>query len=61
MNGKQVIKMLKKRGRHVIRINGSHYRLGKQNVRTMVLVYGKRDLGVALINAIEQQTGEKLT
>jgi len=61
MNGKQVLKILKERGWEILRVNGSHHRLGKGNARTTVPVHGKRDLGTGLIKAIEQQTEEKLT
>ncbi len=58
--GKQVIKLLKKDGWQILRVHGSHYRLGKGNKRTTVPVHGKRDLGPGLLAAIEQQTGVKL-
>ena len=61
MNGKQIIKILKEHGWQVLRINGSHHRLGKHDARTTVPVHGKRELGIGLLKAIEQQTGEKLT
>ena len=60
MNGKQTIKILEKNGWRVLRINGSHYRLGKGDRRTTVPVHGKRDLGAGLTGAIERQTGVKL-
>ncbi len=61
MNGKQVLKILSENGWHILRINGSHHRLGKGKLKTSVPVHGKRDLGVGLIKAIEKQTGVKLT
>ncbi len=61
MIGKQVLKILSENGWRILRINGSHYRLGKGNLKTSVPVHGKRDLGVGLIKAIEKQTGVKLT
>ena len=61
MNGKQVLKILNENGWQVLRINGSHHRLGKGYLKTSVPVHGKRDLGVGLIKAIEKQTGVKLT
>lgn len=60
MNGKQVIKILKGNGWEVLRVNGSHHRLGKNQNRTTVPVHGSRDLGPGLIRAIEKQTGVKL-
>lgn len=61
MNGKQVLKILNENGWQILRINGSHYRLGKGPLKTSVPVHGKRDLGVGLIKVIEKQTGVKLT
>lgn len=61
MNGKQVIQKLKEHGWTVLRIQGSHYRLGKDEKRTTVPVHGTRDLGKGLLQAIERQTGVKLS
>lgn len=61
MNGKQVIDILKKNGWQILRISGSHHRMGKGHLRTTVPVHGKRDLGKGLLSAIEKQTGVKLT
>ncbi len=61
MNGKKVIKILIENGWQILRIKGSHHRLGKESFRTTVPVHGKRDLGSGLLKAIEQQTGVKLT
>lgn len=60
MDGRTVIKILEKRGWQVLRVSGSHYRLGKGNKRTTVPVHGKRDLGKGLLSAIQRQTEEKL-
>lgn len=60
MTGNEVIKCLIKNGWTVLRINGSHHRLGKGNKRTTVPVHSTRDLGKGLISAIEKQTGVKL-
>lgn len=60
MNGKEVIKVLEKHGWKVLRINGSHHRLGKEALRTTVPVHGSRDLGKGLLSAIEKQTGVSL-
>jgi predicted RNA binding protein YcfA (HicA-like mRNA interferase family) len=60
MTGYEIIKILERNGWQVLRINGSHYRLGKNNLRTTVPVHGKRDIGRGLLAAIEKQTGVKL-
>jgi len=60
MKGKQVIDILKKQGWVVLRISGSHHRLGKGPLRTTVPVHSKRDLGKGLLHAIEKQTGVQL-
>ncbi len=61
MNGKQVIKRLKANGWQVLRVSGSHHRMGKGELRATVPVHGKRDLGPGLLAAIEKQTGVKLS
>jgi predicted RNA binding protein YcfA (HicA-like mRNA interferase family) len=61
MNGKQVVKKLEEEGWKILRSQGSHYRLGKDQRRTTVPVHGSKDLGKGLISAIERQTGVKLT
>ena len=60
MNGKQVIKKLQQQGWKVLRVSGSHHRMGKDNLRTTVPVHGQRDLGKELIAAIEKQKGVKI-
>ena len=60
MDGNEIIKILKKHGWQVLRVNGSHYRMGKNTLRTTVPVHGKRDLGKGLMAAIERQTGVKI-
>jgi len=60
MNGKKVIKTLEKKGWKVLRVHGSHYRLGNGKKRTTVPIHGIRDLGKGLLAAIERQTGVKL-
>lgn len=60
MTGKEVIKILKQNGWEVLRVNGSHHRLGKDSLRATVPVHGSRDLGKGLVSAIEKQTGVKL-
>jgi predicted RNA binding protein YcfA (HicA-like mRNA interferase family) len=61
MDGKKVIRTLEKKGWKVLRIQGSHYRLGKDGKRTTVPVHGIKDLGKGLLAAIERQTGVKLS
>lgn len=61
MTGKELIKILEYHGWKVLRINGSHYRMGKGGLRTTVPVHSKRDLGKGLLAAIERQTGVKLS
>ena len=60
MSGKEVVKFLKKHGWKVLRIQGSHVRLGKDGLRTSVPVHGSRDLGKGLLAEIARQTGVKL-
>ena len=60
MNGKQIIKILEKNGWMVLRTQGSHVRLGKDNRRTTVPVHGARDIGKGLLAEIERQTGVKV-
>ncbi len=60
MNGKQVIKILQQNGWKILRVSGSHHRMGKEGLRTTVPVHGQRDLGKGLIAAIERQTGVKI-
>jgi predicted RNA binding protein YcfA (HicA-like mRNA interferase family) len=61
MTGKEVIKILEQHGWKVLRVNGSHHRMGKEGLRTTVPVHGKRDIGKGLLAAIEKQTGVKLS
>lgn len=61
MTGKEVIKILEQHGWKILRVNGSHYRMGKGGQRTTVPVHGKQDIGKGLLAAIERQTGVKLT
>lgn len=60
MTGKEVIRILQDHGWEVLRVAGSHYRLGKAGLRTTVPVHGAQDLGRGLIAAIEKQTAVKL-
>ena len=60
MTGNEVLKRLTAEGWVLLRINGSHHRLGNKDKRTTVPVHGKRDLGKGLLSTIEKQTGVKL-
>jgi predicted RNA binding protein YcfA (HicA-like mRNA interferase family) len=60
VTGKEVIKALEMHGWKVLRVAGSHHRMGKGHLRTTVPVHGKRDLGKGLLSAIEKQTGVNL-
>jgi predicted RNA binding protein YcfA (HicA-like mRNA interferase family) len=53
----QVIAKLKAAGWHVLRIESSHYQLGKDEQRTTVPVHGKRDLKPGTLASIQRQTG----
>ena len=60
MTGKEIIKQLEKFGWEVLRVSGSHHRMGKDNLRTTIPVHGNRDIGKGLLAEIERQTGVKL-
>jgi predicted RNA binding protein YcfA (HicA-like mRNA interferase family) len=61
MKGKDVIKVLEAHGWEILRVKGSHCRLGRDDKRTTVPLHGARDLGKGLLRAIEKQSGVKLT
>lgn len=61
MTGKEIIKILEQHGWAVLRVNGSHHRMGKGALRTTIPVHGKRDIGKGLLAAIEKQTGVTLS
>ena len=60
MTGKDRIKILEQHGWTVLRVNGSHHRMGKGGLRTTVPVHGKQDIGKGLLAAIEKQSGVEL-
>lgn len=60
MNGKQVIKQLKKSGFEIVRISGSHHVMKKESCTVVVPVHGSKDLKKGLIKSIEKQSGVKL-
>jgi predicted RNA binding protein YcfA (HicA-like mRNA interferase family) len=59
MTGKELIKRLTDQGWYLLRITGSHHRMGKGVLRVTVPVHGNRDIGKGLLAAIEKQTGVK--
>ena len=59
-HGKKVIKILKKSGWTIVSQTGSHVKLEKGTMVTIVPVHAGKDLGKGLIKAIEKQTGEKI-
>lgn len=63
MNGKEVIRRLEQAGWRLAQVQGSHHILAKPGAprSVPVPVHGSRDLSSGLINAIERQSGVKLT
>jgi len=58
MNGKELVKILKKNGWILDRIAGSHHIMIKDGKRAVpVPVHGSKDLPKGLISAIYKQTG----
>ena len=60
MNGKEVIKRLKASGFELLRIEGSHYRLGNGSLKVSVPLHGTKDLKPGTLASIERQSGVKL-
>ena len=60
LSGKQIIKLLKKMGWKIIRIQGSHHILVKGGKRVSVPVHGNKSLAKGTEAAIIKQTGLKL-
>ena len=61
MDGKAVIKQLKRAGWEHVSTHGSHYKLKKEGRAPIVIpVHGKRDLKPGTLHSIEKATGEKL-
>ena len=58
MKDKDLLKLLKKNGWNVVRINGSHHVLQKNGQTTVVPIHGK-DVPAGLLNAILKETGLK--
>lgn len=58
MKDKDLLKLLKKNGWKVIRINGSHHILQKDGETTVVPIHNK-DVPIGLLNQILKETGLK--
>ncbi len=58
MKDKDLLKLLKKNGWDILRINGSHHVLQKNGQTTVVPIHGK-DVPAGLLNAILKETGLK--
>ena len=59
MTGKEIIKQLEKDGWKILRVSGSHHRMGKGSLRTTIPVHAGREIGKGLLAEIERQTGVK--
>ena len=60
MNGKEVLKKLKAAGFVILRIEGSHHRLGSGSIKVSVPVHGSHDIKPGTLASIEKQSGVKL-
>jgi predicted RNA binding protein YcfA (HicA-like mRNA interferase family) len=60
VSGKKIIKLLKKSGWVIVSQSGSHVKLKKGKIITIIPIHGNKDLGKGLVKAIEKQTGEKI-
>jgi len=58
MKDRDLLKLLKKDGWEVVRINGSHHILQKDGKTTVVPLHGK-DIPTGLLNQILRETGLK--
>lgn len=58
MRDKDLLKLLKKDGWDVVRINGSHHVLQKNGKTTVIPIHGK-DVPTGLLNTILKETGLK--
>ncbi len=56
MKDKDLLRLLKKDGWRIVRINGSHHILQKDGKTTVVPVHGK-DVPTGLLNKIIKETG----
>lgn len=59
MSGKELVKILKKEGWEVDRINGSHFILKREDKTLTVPVHKNKDLPKGTLNAILKQAGIK--
>ncbi len=59
MNGKELVKLLKKNGWKKVRIEGSHIILKKDQRVICVPVHGTKSIKPGLLNAILKYTGLK--
>ncbi len=58
MKDKDLLKLLKKNGWHIVRVNGSHHILQKGEHTTVVPIHGK-DVPPGLLNSILKEAGLK--
>jgi predicted RNA binding protein YcfA (HicA-like mRNA interferase family) len=59
ISGKQLVKILKKQGWRLDRVNGSHHIMVKDNKTATVPVHGNKSLGKGLEAKLLKQTGVK--
>lgn len=60
MNGKDVLKILKREGWELVRVSGIHHILSKEGKKTTVPVHATKDLDPKTLKSIERHTGVKL-
>ncbi|MBN2896957.1 MAG: type II toxin-antitoxin system HicA family toxin [Campylobacterales bacterium] len=60
MNAKELIKQLEAHGYYRKSQSGSHIKMINGNKTLTVPDYGKKDIGIGLLKAIEHQSGVKL-
>ncbi len=58
MKDKDLPKLLKKNGWSIVRINGSHHVLQKEEKTTVIPIHGK-DIPIGLLNRILKEAGLK--
>ncbi len=59
MSGKDLVKLLRKNGWVVVRIEGSHHIMRKNSETVIVPVHGNKALSTGLLNALLKDTGLK--
>lgn len=58
MNGRELVKLMKKEGWMLARVTGSHHWMVKEGCRSIsVPVHGKKDLPKGLLHAILREAG----